>query len=222
MANRRFPSQFNYNFHMMPVLIDCKFKVLSTAGIGISNLSSPGISSVLMHSSSASGNNLAAGQIQIQLQDSYYQYYWGGIQFTSPPTGSEINLTTGLTLGQGYQITTVGTSTAANWVTAGLQAGLTPTVGMAFVAKTAAAGTGTGKVKAVTTSGVYGAEFMGSPTLGLNVANQPTNGGGILLLQCIGPTDSTHPGPVITQPADGTAVHLWFYVSNSSVTLQGD
>lgn len=224
MANRRYTSQFSFSFHAMPVSLHCSFIVTPTNGLGVTSLVGPGISSVWMNSSSpTTGNNLAAGQIQVNLQDPYFKYYGGSHQISGPVTGSAINISdsTVLTIGSMYEIVTVGTSTVANWVAAGVPVGVVPAVGVRFVAAITGAGTGTGTVKAVATSGIYGIELMGNPNLTIP-KNALVQTGGILFLGCVGPTNSSTTTSILKAPTTGSLIHLVMNFSNSSVLVGGE
>lgn len=194
----------------MPVQIDLNFPVGSTGAVG--TVKGSYVSSV---------TRMGVGAYKIILNDNYSAFYTFSSWQTTAVTGAEIALTTGLTLGQSYVITTLGTSTTANWQTAGLPVGLTPTLGMSFVAITASAGTGTGKVKAVAPSAVTQIELVGDPNLEL-APNPTTNQGAILFIQCYGATDSSTTTLTPTDPTSGVTLGLKFLLSNSSITIGGE
>lgn len=168
MANRRFNQFFN-TLHKKPVLLDFNFTVDSTNGAGISGLVGPGVQNVWMHSSSpsASNPNPASGYALIKLQDNYKRLFGFDYSIQSPNSGSDISISGGgvLTVGQPYIITTVGTSTAANWQAVGLPAGITPAVGVVFIATVTGGGTGTGKVQIpkAAGSGIMNIDIIGDP-----------------------------------------------------------
>jgi len=169
MANRRY-NQFYYTGHNYPVQLDCQWTVDATNANGVTGLVGAGIQDVWMHTSTtpAVGNpNPAVGYAIIQLQDNFKGYYFGGAQVQSPLSGAEISISGSsvLTVGEVYVITTVGTSTAANWQAVGLPVGITPAVGVPFVATATGSGTGTGKVKinAVAGSGIGLVDVLGNP-----------------------------------------------------------
>lgn len=234
MANRNFTSQKLFSFHAMLVQLDCIFAVAAAdaGGLGITGLKGGGVQNVFMHTSQTPGKNAgftnpnpAAGLIQVQLQDSYYYLYDFSYSIHSPVTGSALNVHTAatLTIGHAYQIVTVGTTTTAEWVTIGLPVGVTPAVGASFVAKAATTGgSHTGTVKAIGVSGITAVELVGAPNLELNPANQNVNGGGIVLLQTLAPTDASTTTLIPTAIPDTSVVRLRFSLSNSSVHVQGD
>lgn len=200
--------------------IDCNFIVDSTNGngLGVRSLKGSGCAHVYMHTSAtaAAGNpNPAAGYILVQLANNYSGYIGGYSGFVSPVSGSNVNISSGLTQFNPYVITSVGTSTAANWQAVGLPAGLTPTVGQSFIATTSSAGTGTGVVQAPLSTG--------SNTLYIDVigdANQSvsaTSGANILMRVMGGsipialPSPSPTPLPLAaTAPANNTVIGLRF------------
>lgn len=227
MANRRYTSQYHYSFHKKIVHLTCKFQVLATAGSGVSVVTSTGpgtfgganpalasfgegIQQVLGYSSSpATGNNTIQGNLAIQLSDNYKSFMGMSATLAGPVTGSSVNLTTGLTLGQIYQIVTIGTSTTANWQTAGVPAGVTPVVGLAFQAATASAGTGTGTVKAIASSQVTSIEVASDPNYTLAPVGQSNgfNGaaGGWIFMSYFKTT-------TLQQPTDGTNVWIRLFL----------
>lgn len=212
--------------------IDVNFVVDSTNGngLGIRSLKGPGystaagvpgVSNVFMHTSTtpAGGNpNPAAGLIVVQFAKNYSAYIGGYSGAVSPLTGSALTLSAGggaIVAGNAYVIVSLGTTTtAANFVTAGLPVGNVAAVGAAFIA-TAAAATGTGlgnaQVQAVGVSGVMSFEIMGD-------ANQTLNGtsGSQLILQCLAPTvsGSAYQTPMLpTAPANGSVIGLRFVMA---------
>jgi hypothetical protein len=301
VANTYFNSQFIYNKHTMPVLLDCNFVVDVTNGngLGIRNLKGPGIANVFMHTTNtftgtettgnatitgiasgtsnyavgggvtgtgipanstivaipstssltlsavvtgtgaqsltylAPGNpNPAAGIIVVQLGSNYFRYYGGFYGFNSPLSGTNISISGAgvLTVGSTYVITSLGTTTQAQWVAAGLNAGETAAVGIAFTAKITGGGSGTGTVQAPSVSGLTSIESVGDPnatfantTIGLisSVSNtkvmQP-----FLYFQTLGATSAGSTVLVPTQAAQGTTIGLSFYLSNSSVVVKGE
>lgn len=214
MANK-YMRQFFYTRHIAPVLLDCNFVVDSTNGngLGIRSLKGPGISAVYMNTSStpAAGNpNPAAGTIVVQLDDTYFRYFGGFSGQVSPVSGTPLTATVNH---QPYVIVSLGTATTAQWQAVGLPAGLTPTVGQAFVATASATIGGSAAVElgATAGSGIDHIEVLGDPNQTLN------NPGGInqIILRCF------FEGAV-TAPADGSVLGLSFYLSNSSVVIQGE
>lgn len=208
MANRRF-TQFMYSLHTMPVILDCNFLVGSTGAVTAGTVKGPGIYAL---------TRLAVGTYKVQFQDNYNKFFGMTSWFGSPVTGSNV-AATALVPGTIYTITALGTTTTANWVTAGVPVGVTPAVGVAFLA--AATSSGNGTAKAVGASGDYGIEVVGLPNTTLTV-NPSVPGAGYVVVQTLGPTDATHPAQIPIDPASGTTVGMSFYLSNSSNTVQGE
>lgn len=113
----------------------------------------------------ASGNpNPADGYGIIQLKDNY-QYLINGFQsYVVPTTSNTTSTTSGLTVGNPYVITVLGTTTVAEWQDIGVPVGITPAVGVAFIAsKTGTGGSHTGKVGLPSVSGISHIELVGDP-----------------------------------------------------------
>jgi hypothetical protein len=172
MAARRFNQFFN-TLHQKPVLLDCNFVVDNSNAAGISGLKGGGIQNVWMHTTttpSSGSPNPAAGYAVIQFQDNYKRYFWGGCQMQSPNSGSSLLVASaGLTVGQPYVITILGTTSAAQWIALGVPRGITPAVGVAFVAAaTSATGTGAVQVPLATGSGILAVDLVGDSALTIN------------------------------------------------------
>lgn len=222
MANRRF-TQFFWTLHKYPVQLDCIFQVDNTQPAGVSGLKGAGIQNVFMHTTTtpASGSpNPAAGLIYVQLQDNYKFLYEGRSHFRSPPSGVNIGVTASgaaLTVGQAYQIVSLGTTTTANWVTLGVPIGTTPAVGVPFIAAATGAGTGTGQVQAYSASGVDHAEVLSDPNLTISSSSATVAGqtnGAYVIYQCLS-------GGVVTAPTQFTWISLALYLSNTRINVQG-
>lgn len=203
MANRRF-TQFLYSLHNMPVLLDCNIAIGSTGAVG--TVKGPGILGV---------TRLSAGTYKIQFQDNYYKYFGMDYSVNSGVTGS--NITAGSFVATtSYVITAVGTT---NWNAIGLPTGITAAAGQGFVATGIGSGTGTAKI--VAPSGIVTIESLGDPSLQL----APTlvgNQGGYIIIQCMASTSSSVTTLIATDPVIGAQLYLRFYLSNSSVTVQGE
>jgi hypothetical protein len=216
MSNRR-NIQFTFTPHNKATLLDCNFIVDSANGngFGARSLNKGGrISSLFMNTSATPGKasdgltnpNPAAGFIVVNLQDNYPTYLGGFSGMVSPVTGSPIS--TGLTVGNPYVIISLGTTSLSQWQAAGLKTGITPAVGVSFIAAaTSVAGTTPGTVKAVSVSGIDHIEVIGDAHL-TNVS-KGNIGGMQLILQCL-------KNGVVTAPTDGTVISLVFYMNDAS------
>lgn len=218
MANS-YLTQFFYTKHKMPVLIDCNFIVdaANGNGLGIRSLKGQGVSNVYMHTSAspAAGNpNPAAGVIYVQFSDNYNRYF-GGFSGQVSPVGSPTGSTTNHVA---YVITSLGTTTLAQWQAAGLPVGIVPAVGAAFIAIATGAigGTGTVAPTAVAGSAIDHIEVLGNPNLTLAPVSVGVGTGlPYIILQCF-------EAGAVSAPADGSGVGLAFYFSNSSVQVAGE
>ncbi len=241
MANRNYPSKFLYSGHVMPVEIDCQFTVAAAdaGGLGQTGLTGAYVQNVFMHTSQTPGAgnknpstpntaitnpNPAAGTIIVQLTDQFKSLYAVDFGLFSP-NGTPAAITaasTNQTVGVAYTITTLGDATLANWRTLGVPKGITPAVGVSFVALATGAGTGTTARVAPTAaagSNIFSIEVVGNPNLSLAPNIQAQGFGGQIILQCR--NDSSADAPAIATPADGTVIGLKFILSNSSVTVGG-
>lgn len=211
----------------MPVLLDCNFVVdeANPNGLGQRSLKGPGIKNVFMHTTAplvGSGNpNPALGFAMVTFDSNYYRYFGGFEGFVSQLSGAPILVTAGLTIGTTYVIALVGTTTQAEWESLGLPHAVKANVGVAFVATSAAAGTGTGVVEVPATngSGVNKVEVIGDPNQSLTSGNgtdtRPADPYIIVRFMAGEPA-------VATQPADNSVCGMAFYLSNSSQQLAGE
>lgn len=228
MANRNWASGGKiYSMHVKPVLLDCNFIVDSTNGngLGIRSLKGPCIQNVFMHTSAtpAAGNpNPAPGTIVVRLADNYNRLFSGFSAIVSPLSGSPLQIdsvSAALTPGVAYTITTLGNATPAQWLALGVPAGVTPAVGVSFIALVSGSGAAsTARVMATAAagSGIDHVEQVGDANLSLapNRLVQPGFGAQIIL-EC-------YKNGVKTAPANGSVISLAFYLSDSSVLIQGE
>lgn len=200
MANRSY-TQFFYTLHKMPILLDCNVVIGAAGAVGTTK--GPGITAV---------THLATGIYKVQFQDNYYRYYSGTWGFVAPVTGADV-AGGAFVVGTPYVITALGNTTQAQWEAAGVPAGVTAAVGVSFVALTVGAGTGT--VKAVGSSGIFALEVIGNTNLQLGP--QPAGSqGGYVIVKCMDAAGAA------ADPASGSVMGLTFYLSNSSVLIQGE
>lgn len=239
MANRNFANSRIYTGHVMPVLLDCNFVVDSTNGngLGIRSLKGPYVQNVFMHTTTTPGAgnsnsatpgivvtnpNPAAGTIVVQLNDNYNRIYTGGNAIVSPTSGSALKIdNSALTAGTAYIITTLGDATAAAWAALGVPSGVTPAVGVAFVAATVGAGANTSTSRVMTTlaagSGTASIETVGDSNL--SIAPNPGSSQGFgaqITLQC-----RSYAG-ALAAPTDGSVISLSFLLSNSSILIASE
>lgn len=217
-----YPNNKLYQYEAYPVLLSCNFVVDSTNGngLGIRNLKGSGIANIFMNTSSSTGignygainPNPVAGAIQVQFSNNFNRYLGGFSGIIAPLTGTPVAVTA-LTAGRAYVITSLGTTTQAQWNTAGVPAGIQAVVGLAFIAKVASSGTGSTQQSTGSTIAV---SPIGDPNAGLNNSNLYMNGGAQMILYCIDQSNGD-----LSAPADGSVIGLNFYLSNSSVAVNG-
>lgn len=205
MANRNFPASRVFGFNLMPVRISGNV-ILGSSG-AVTSFSGQGIQGI---------TRLAAGTYRIQLSDNYSSFIGWQAAIQSPVTGSNVAVTA-VTPGVAYQITVLGTTTTAQWVTAGLPAGVAPAVGQAFVA--AATSLGTGQVKAMAVSGINCIEVLGDPQQMLQTQPfiQNVSGGSYVTIRTLGPTDASTTTQIAKDPVTLSAISFSIMMNNSSI-----
>lgn len=219
-----------WGFHMLPRYLTAKVTIGASGAPTLANTKN-GV---------ASCTRLTTGTYQLQLADNYLHFQGMEANFESPVSGGAVNMGS-LSTGTVYQIVTLGTSTQAQWVTAGVPAGITAAPGVVF--KAAGAGAGNGTVKVLGASGISGIEVLGNQDLMLN--NQPfsVGSGGYITFATLGPvltmnsytpagtnnsatppiftgTPATLTGTVsyaATDPANGSIMYLRMWFNDSSV-----
>lgn len=208
-------------------MVDCNFIVDSTNGngLGIRNLKGQGVANIFMNTSATPGKgsngvlnpNPAAGTIIVQFADNFQRLYCGWSGIGAPLSGTPLGVTSGLTVGKTYVIVSVGTSTSADWLALGVQPGITPAVGVSFVAIATGAGAGTGSVELTVASGIDHIELDGDPNTTLApipVGGSPHVGGFIYM--------KTYLSSTVTAPTNGTVISLVSYFSQSTVQVAGE
>lgn len=234
MANRNYASAGKiYSMHVKPVLLDCNFVVDSANGngLGIRSLKGPMIQNVFMHTSASPGPgnsnpaspnvvvnnpNPAPGTIIVQLQDNFNRSFSGFNSNVSPVSGTPL---TSVAANTAYVIVSLGTASLAQWQAVGLPKGITPAVGAAFIASASQAigGSAAVEIAAAAGSGIMSIETLGDPNQ--TIAPDPTQSqgyGAYIILQC------RNNSAAIAAPADGSVISLAFYLSDSSVQIQGE
>jgi hypothetical protein len=194
MANRNYPQSRVYSNHLMPVSLDLSVSIGASGAPTIESGSGLGIASI---------TRMAAGQYRIRLQDNYAKLLQFNASFQSPVSGSDVAAGS-LTPGVVYQITALGTSTQANWETAGVPAGITAAVGVVF--KCAATSSGNGTAKVLGSSGIVAAELMGNNVNMLNSQPFAANLGGYIDFQCLGASTPTFSGSALAGHTHAIAV----------------
>jgi hypothetical protein len=205
LANRNFVSQRIFNLHVMPVHLDAVVDIGASGAPTMESGSGKGIKAI---------TRLAAGQYRIQLEDNYAKLLDLKVSMQSPVSGSDVAAGS-LTPGVVYQITAMGSTTQAQWVTAGVPSGVTAAVGVVF--KAAATSSGTGTAKVLGSSGIIAVELMGNNVNMLN--NQPyvSLNGGYIDFQTMGPTATADTAMIAADPASGSSLVISIMLSNSQV-----
>lgn len=197
MANRYFRSSQLYNFNENPVFLEGRFTVGSSGAV--SAIKGSGISTV---------TRLTTGIYKFVFEDAYYRFLKAHVQFIGGVTGSAVAGGSFVT-GTLYQIVTLGTTTTAQFRTAGLSTLYTAAaVGQCFVAVGAGAGTGT--VKAVGSSAVFRVE-LGDQNIDSALAQKLG-----IIAQCYNASDA------IIDPNSGSTCVFSFMLRNSSVKGKGE
>lgn len=206
----------------------CSFTVDKTdsAGLGIKSLKSNGyIESVFMHTTQTPGvvngvtnPNPESGYAQVTFTNNFNKFLCGFsgqiVPVTSPTTSS-------LTAGHVYVITVLGTTTTAQWQTAGLPKGFTPAVGMSFVAAATASIAGTGKVGIPGVAPAMSMALVGDPNTMIASSAVAQFSGAKAMVQFLAATSASDTTLIPTAPADGTVVSMMFIHDGSSVTIDG-
>lgn len=196
-----------------PQDINLTFTVTPTNGLGVTAVKSNGyVRNVFMHTSTTptsndgyTNPNPANGYFAIQLNNNFNYYLSSFASYRAPNSGSDIKIdNSAMTAGVAYTITTLGDATAAKWLAIGVPPGITPAVGVSFIALTngGAGDVLTSRVQVSSVSGVYGVEVIGNPGVMLSNTNIATNGGAWLLGKFLAPT--------FTGTALGTHTHDLF------------
>jgi len=160
----------------------------------------------------ASITRLTNGIFQIQLSDNFNRINNITSSFESPLSGS-ILAGGSLVVGSIYQILTLGSTTPAQWLAAGLPGNLVPTIGQVF--KAATVGTGTGTVQGMGVSGINDVEVLGLSATMVN-PNPAVGLGGLIIIQTLAPTSPSVTTQIATDPISGSIMKLTLSMLNSS------
>lgn len=202
MANR-YQNQFLYS--KQPKLTMVNGIVTFGATGAVSAATGPGLYGV---------TRLAQGVYKIKLVDNYKTYIGSQFNMLSGITGASVagGSFVATTL---YQIITLGTTTQAQWVTAGFDADYTAAVGSVFVAT--AVGAGTGTVKALTASNITNVEVAQVQSSLLVNLNSAQGKGSSIIVQTLGATDATTTTVIPLNPLTGSQMSFKIWFRDSSV-----
>lgn len=199
MANRNYPQARVWGMHLFPVSLDMSVSIGASGVPTIESGSGLGIKAI---------TKMDDGQYRIQLQDNYFKLLGVQVTMQSPVSGGSITAGS-FSTGTVYQITALGNTTQAQWVTAGVPSGITAAVGVVF--KAAAAGAGTGTAKVLGSSGVACVELMGNSVNMLQNSSTQPQEGGFVDIQTL--DDSL----AAVEPTSGSKMYISLKLSNSSV-----
>lgn len=144
------------------------------------------------------------------------------------PKPAPVDVNTGFTV-SGFTYTTL----AQDWQNMGMPPGLTPAVGMSFIATATGGALGTGTVKRAGVSGILSIEVIGDANTSINSADIASQGGAWILVQFLkavntfsynsgtpsSSTVSTTNTPAA--PADSSVIGMSFFFDGSSVSVDG-
>ena len=212
-----------------PIDINLNFIVDSTNGngLGIRSLKSNGyVENIFMHTSATPGKgtggflnpNPPVGYAIVQFKNNFNKYLGGFSGEIVPLASSGL---TSVTNHSPYVITSLGTTTVAQWVAVGVPPGITPAVGVAFIATATASISGTGTVGAPSVPSAQVITVVGDPNMSLSNSSIATQAGAQIMVQFSSPTNSSTTTLVPASPADGTVVGMCFRFDGSSVTIDG-
>ena len=211
MANRNFPSQKMFGFHMLPARVDGYFSVSGTAGTPTLVTHVPGSLGV------AAITRTGTGVYRIQLQDNYVSMTgFNAYAVSNTDPNDTIDPHNGV-VGNLYRIVSLGN---ANWHTCGIPTGVTPAVNMVFCFQAAPGSATTGTMKLITTSNIVAVRplsLFGNSLGELN--NQPytIGSGGYIDIVCLAATDSSTTTLIPTDPRNGEKIFFQIVLNSSSI-----
>jgi hypothetical protein len=175
-----------------PMVVECSFSVDSTNASGLTSLKSNGyIQQIYMHSSapSATNPNPANGIMQVQFKNNFNKFLGVDASVVSASQTSTKIDNSALVVGQVYVISTLGNATLAKWQAIGVPVGVTPAVGVAFIALTdgGAGNVLTSRVMVPNVSGIACVEVFGNSDV-MTSANIAANNGQYLFAQFLAPS----------------------------------
>lgn len=214
-----------------PCEVNMQFTVTATNGLGITSLKSNGyVQNVFMHTSTTPTSNNGylnpnplAGYVSIQLKNNFNIFLGSRFAAIPPNSGSDVKIdNSAMTIGQVYVITTLGNATLAKWQAIGVPPGVTPAVGVSFVALTngGAGNVLTSMVQVPLTSGVAAIEPVGNPN---TLISYPlaAYGGQWITMQCLGVSGSSAAG-VFTGAALATHTHDFTVIGGQAASTTND
>jgi hypothetical protein len=206
MANRNM-SQFFFGLEKMPVHLEANCVIDSGATDGVRSVKGSGIKAI---------KKVATGIYKVQLEDSYNRYLGGSAGFVSY-IGTPIHIHDA-SIGSVNVITSLGTTSQAQFELAGVPAGIPAAVGLAFQASASIASvTGTATVAPAKASGVMAVEVVGNANLSVVSVSDPH-----FFIATMGPTGAGDTTMIPVAPVDGSVLGLFILLRNSSVKSKGE
>ncbi len=202
MASRRF-FQFTQSLNPGLVMIQGTVAIGATGAVG--TVTGSGISAV---------TRLAVGTYRVEFQDNYFRYL--GHNCSARSGNVTTTAITALTPGQMYTIKTLGSATTAQWITAGVPVGVTPAVGLAFLAAATSAGTSSDCYSPLA-SLTSDCEILGNPQKSITSTTLP-----YVIIQTMSATSSSVTTPIPIDPADSSTLDLMFWFRNSAIPGKGE
>jgi len=214
MANRAF-------FQMLASLVERLTLIQGNFTVG-----SSGAVSALQGSGVDDVVHVETGVYKVKLSDSYNRLLDFHV-VAEEPAGTPVAITAAsnnLTIGVAYTITTLGDATAADWLAIGVPAGVTPAVGVAFVAIATGSGTGTtarvAPIGGTATADAQVYNLMGEPSLTVNTS-VPGNAGAAKQAGYFLFTVRSGVG-VVVDPPSGAKLKFSMLLRNSSIKGKGE
>lgn len=157
--------------------------IVSSSSVTLSAATSTSVGTGTITYQGVGSPNPAAGLIAVKLSQPYAGFLGFSSRLSSPNSGTPINVTDGVTAGLAYVITSLGNTSAAQWLVLGLPAGVTPAVGVVFVAPLTTTCTGTAQIQIPLAAGAGAShlELIGDSSLSANVV-----GGSLIYLRVMG------------------------------------
>ena len=162
----------------------------------------------------ANNPNPRPGSILVQLSDNFSRLFGASAGFEGPLSGSPSG---SVVQGVPSVIVALGTATPAQWLAAGVPPGVIPALGVAFIPKVSGSIGGSAAIDVCVASQLDHLELVGDPNKSLGpipVGGSP-NVGGLIVLNCM-------LNNVLSTAPDGTIIALQFYLSQSSVQVDGE
>jgi hypothetical protein len=161
-----------------------------------------------------------AGYILLKFHDNYNRYFGGFSGQVAPVSGTPLTSTVA---NVPNVIVSLGTATPAQWQAVGLPKGVTPAIGVSFIATSSASigGSAAVEVQAIGGSGIDHIEVVGDPNTTIHPSGYSVQNGkgqrnkGYIAL-------AAYANNVLTAPKDGTVINLTSYLGNSSNHVQGE